>query len=131
MSNYSGMIIDPGDKNANYNPGCRDGGDLPVCHWAHVVSCSFLHVSIVYLVSPSLDPMVLCIRCSRNWQKSEASRGTPTFPWQHSWPQVEVVEASYFTLLGQWPNFKLFGITYLVGKISRSNLFFSGSRTAE
>ena len=27
-------------------------------------------------------------------------------------------------LLGQWLNFKLFGITYLVGKISRSNGFF-------
>ena len=37
---------------------------------------------------------------------------------------------TYVTLLGQWLNFKLFGITYLVGKISRSN-FFSGSRTAE
>jgi len=43
-------------------------------------------------------------------------------------------------LLGQWLNFKLFGITYLVGKISRSNGFilgfhslselcFSGSKT--
>ena len=29
-------------------------------------------------------------------------------------------------LLGQWLNFKLFGITYLVGKISRSNCFFQG-----
>ena len=29
-------------------------------------------------------------------------------------------------LLGQWLNFKLFGITYLVGKISRSNFFFQG-----
>ena len=28
--------------------------------------------------------------------------------------------------LSQWPNFKLFGITYLVGKISRSNFFFQG-----
>ena len=27
-------------------------------------------------------------------------------------------------LLGQWLNFKLFGITYLVGKISRSNFYF-------
>ena len=26
--------------------------------------------------------------------------------------------------LGQWLNFKLFGITYLVGKISRSNFYF-------
>ena len=30
------------------------------------------------------------------------------------------------SLLGQWLNFKLFGITYLVGKISRSNCFFRG-----
>ena len=29
-------------------------------------------------------------------------------------------------LLSQWLNFKLFGITYLVGKISRSNFFFQG-----
>ena len=29
-------------------------------------------------------------------------------------------------LLGQWLNFKLFGITYLVGKI-KFKLFFSGS----
>ena len=29
-------------------------------------------------------------------------------------------------LLGQWLNLKLFGITYLVGKISRSNFFFQG-----
>ncbi len=28
--------------------------------------------------------------------------------------------------LSQWLNFKLFGITYLVGKISRSNFFFQG-----
>ena len=28
------------------------------------------------------------------------------------------------SLLGQWLNFKLFGITYLVGKISRSNVYF-------
>ena len=32
----------------------------------------------------------------------------------------------YNPLLGQWLNFKLFGITYLVGKISRSNFFFQG-----
>ena len=31
-----------------------------------------------------------------------------------------------FFLLGQWLNFKLFGITYLVGKI-KFKLFFSGS----
>ena len=29
-------------------------------------------------------------------------------------------------LLGQWLNFKLLGITYLVGKIIRSNFFFQG-----
>ena len=29
-------------------------------------------------------------------------------------------------LFGQWLNFKLFGITYLVGKISRANGFLSG-----
>ena len=29
----------------------------------------------------------------------------------------------WVSLLGQWLNFKLFGITYLVGKISRSNFF--------
>ena len=28
--------------------------------------------------------------------------------------------------LSQWLNFKLFGITYLVGKISPSNFFFQG-----
>ena len=28
--------------------------------------------------------------------------------------------------LSQWPNFDFFGITYLVGKISRSNFFFQG-----
>ena len=32
----------------------------------------------------------------------------------------------YTPLLGQWLNFKLFGITYLVGKI-KFKLFFSGS----
>ena len=31
-----------------------------------------------------------------------------------------------YGLLGQWLNFKLFGITYLAGKISRSNFFFQG-----
>ena len=31
----------------------------------------------------------------------------------------------YFDLLGQWLNFKLFGITYLVGKI-KFKLFFGG-----
>ena len=30
-------------------------------------------------------------------------------------------------LLGQWLNFKLFRITYVVGKKNRSNFFFSGS----
>ena len=34
-------------------------------------------------------------------------------------------------LLGQWLNFKLFGITYLVGKISPSNGFISGSEMAK
>ena len=33
---------------------------------------------------------------------------------------------SLLFLLGQWLNFKLFGITYLVGKI-KFKLFFSGS----
>ena len=37
--------------------------------------------------------------------------------YQFKWPQ---------TLLGQWLNFKLFGITYLVGNI-KFKLFFSGS----
>ena len=32
----------------------------------------------------------------------------------------------WFDLLGQWLNFKLFGITYLIGKISRLNFFFQG-----
>ena len=32
----------------------------------------------------------------------------------------------YTHLLGQWLNFRLFGITYLVGKI-KFKLFFSGS----
>ena len=32
----------------------------------------------------------------------------------------------HINLLGQWLNFKLFGITYLVGKI-KFKLFFSGS----
>ena len=32
----------------------------------------------------------------------------------------------YLPSLSQWPNFKLFGITYLVGKI-KFKLFFSGS----
>ena len=36
------------------------------------------------------------------------------------------MENGPFDLLGQWLNFKLFGITYVVGKISRSNLFFQG-----
>ena len=36
----------------------------------------------------------------------------------------------FVDLLGQWLNFKLFGITYSVGKI-KFNLFFSGSRAAK
>ena len=40
-----------------------------------------------------------------------------------SYPLVGLVDV---ILLGQWLNFKLFGITYLVGKISRSNCFFQG-----
>ena len=39
---------------------------------------------------------------------------------------VFVGQCVYFNLLGQWLNFKLFGITYLVGKI-KFKLFFSGS----
>ena len=35
------------------------------------------------------------------------------------WPRLVC-----WNLLSQWPNFKLFGITYLVGKISGSNFFF-------
>ena len=46
-------------------------------------------------------------------------------------PKVEYLLAShvpyriYNVLLGQWLNFKLFGITYLVGKI-KFTLFFQG-----
>ena len=39
---------------------------------------------------------------------------------------VKIVMWEVFVLLGQWLNFKLFGITYLVGKI-KFKLFFSGS----
>ncbi len=39
--------------------------------------------------------------------------------------RVRISVVFYFSL-GQWLNFKLFGITYLVGKISRSNFFFQG-----
>ena len=37
-----------------------------------------------------------------------------------------VMQEFLFSSLSQWPNFKLFGITYLVGKI-KFQLFFSGS----
>ena len=37
---------------------------------------------------------------------------------------LKLEPACHVDLLGQWLNFKLFGITYLVGKISRSNFFF-------
>ena len=39
---------------------------------------------------------------------------------------VGVMSFDVLILLGQWLNFKLFGITYLVGKI-KFKLFFSGS----
>ena len=35
-----------------------------------------------------------------------------------------IFRGKLLVLLGQWLNFKLFGITYLVGKISRSNFYF-------
>ena len=37
---------------------------------------------------------------------------------------MKITKVIVGNLLGQWLNFKLFGITYLVGKISRSNVFF-------
>ena len=48
-----------------------------------------------------------------------------------SWPlggflQLDNLPPWKLTLLGQWLNFKLFGITYLVGKIKFKH-FFSGS----
>ena len=43
-----------------------------------------------------------------------------------SYPLVGLVDVILLGILGQWLNFKLFGITYLVGKISRSNCFFQG-----
>ena len=51
--------------------------------------------------------------------------------WKKIDPILFPKPVHFDVLLGQWLNFKLFGITYLVGKIRRSNLFFSGSRTAE
>ncbi len=45
--------------------------------------------------------------------------------WRGSW-RWWVPCFGGITLLGQWLNFKLFGITYLVGKI-KFKLFFSGS----
>ena len=47
------------------------------------------------------------------------------------WWRILGVDKAEGFLLGQWLNFKLFGITYLVGKISRSNFFFSGSEMAK
>ena len=59
-------------------------------------------------------------------------------PWRPSWDpilQVTTIQLQFLVpdlnypyqgLLGQWLNFKLFGITYLVLKISRSNFFFQG-----
>ena len=56
-----------------------------------------------------------------------------TDPWYHS--KLGGLMVTFFFrrppekdgfLLGQWLNFILFGITYLVGKISRSNFFFQG-----
>ena len=41
------------------------------------------------------------------------------------WMSGRVNFHPYLGLLGQWPNFKLFGITYLVGKI-KFKLFFQG-----
>ena len=45
---------------------------------------------------------------------------TKPFPLVH----VPICDQTHGFLLGQWLNFKLFGITYLVGKTSRSKLFF-------
>ncbi len=46
------------------------------------------------------------------------------FMAHHRGGAKSVPHYEHFILLGQWLNFKLFGITYLVGKISRSNSFF-------
>ncbi len=43
---------------------------------------------------------------------------------EHYFYNISIQELVQFPLLGQWLNFKLFGITYLVGKISRSNFYF-------
>ena len=57
--------------------------------------------------------------------------GTQPNPYIHGpmpWEKNDIFNRS---TLSQWLNFKLSGITCLVGKISRLNLFFSGSRTAK
>ncbi len=41
----------------------------------------------------------------------------------HQMGQSVVHFGASLYLLGQWLNFKFFGITYLVGKISRSNFY--------
>ena len=50
-------------------------------------------------------------------------------PWGEAFPTKRNISSPWekgHYLLGQWLNFKLFGITYLVGKI-KFKLFFSGS----
>ena len=42
----------------------------------------------------------------------------------YKWPKIN-------GSLSQWPNFKLFGITYISRENKPFKLFFSGSRTAE
>ena len=65
----------------------------------------------------------------KQWQsihgrsRIDVAPGFGVSDWENAWKKWMVMNMLY--LLGQWLNFKLFGITYLVGKI-KFKLFFQG-----
>ena len=92
------------------------GGLHPVSrkqHWRSWQNVSRLLASEVWMIVDLFGWAIFPTKCSKNLETNQ---------WHNNVPQRRGLNNDSF-LLGQWLNFKLFGITYLVGKI-KFKLFF-------
>ena len=95
--------------------------------WVNIPYMEHMGIGNTSYKGPLTSEGCVKLGCSPRRVLSRRSAGTEIRWW---WRRTNSI--GRFSIL-TWPmakRLKLFGITYLVGKISRSN-FFSGSRTAK
>ena len=98
------------------------GGNTPIFGNTHILPIGGWTMPPIYHLLWEAKSQPLTFSLLQTWRTPEAQRVifmcfgfacSNAGPWK-------------LTLLGQWLNFKLFGITYLVGKIKFKPFFFQG-----